>query len=209
MRIARAVAGIAFIFTAATAGAGTKFVMTWKAPDAQAGSFKGKKVVTVFVSQEEALRRGVEQTLAYQLTQRGMVGVPAHTLITPAEIKDEAKAKAKIAESGASGAVVMKLVGREQQITGSPAMYYAGPYYGSFWGGYWGWGWGGVYDPGYLKSETVLHVETLVYSLEQNKLLWGGQSQTTNPKDADSLIKTLVNKVAGEMKKAGLVEKGK
>ena len=69
-------------------------------------------------------------------------------------------------------------------------------------------GWSGVYDPGYIRSETVLHIETLVYSLEQNKLIWAGQSKTTNPDSVDALVKELVGQVAGEMKKAGLVGGG-
>jgi hypothetical protein len=195
--------------TAPAAWAGTSFISTWKAPDAQPGTFQGKKVVTLFVSQEEALRRGVEQTLAYELTKRGMQGVAAHTLVPTADIRDEEKAKARILASGAAGVVALRLVGRDQEMTSSPAMYYAGPSYGGFWGGYWGYSWGGVYDPGYLRTETILHVETLIYSLEQNKLIWAGQSKTTNPKNADELIQKLLSKVASEMKKQGLVQKGK
>ena len=63
----------AALLTAATLAAGcasTNFSSTWKAPDAKPGTFKGKKVVAVFVSQDEALRRGVEETL-YIVSGRG------------------------------------------------------------------------------------------------------------------------------------------
>ena len=36
-----------------------------------------------------------------------------------------------------------------------------------------------------------------------------GQSKTTNPKSADALVKDVVAKVAGDIKKAGLIQKGK
>jgi hypothetical protein len=192
---------------AAAACASTTFVTTWKAPDARPGTFKGKKVLALFMSQDEALRRGIEGSLAYELRQRGAEAVPAYSVIPTSDLRDEAKAKERVAASGAAGAVVLRLVGRDQQLTGSPETYFAG-YYSGFWGGYWGYGWGGVYDPGYIRTETVLHVETLVYSLEQNKLIWAGQSRTTNPSSADALLKDLVAKVAAEMKKAGLVQKG-
>jgi hypothetical protein len=204
MRVAKAAIMTASIL--ATAGcASTKFTTTWKAPDAQPGSLAGKKVVAVIVSQDEALRRGVEEILANELTRLGADGVAAYTLIPTSDIRDEAKAKAKLEEVGAAGAVVMRLVGRDKEVSSSPSMYYSGPNYGSFYGGYWGFGWGGVYDPGYLRTDTILHIETLVYSLQQNKLVWAGQSQTTNPKDADSLIRELVGQVASEMKKQGLL----
>jgi len=201
-------AGAALLTAAllASACASTSFSSTWRAPDAKPGTFKGKKVVAVFVSQDEALRRGVEETLAVELTHRGAEGVPAYQIIPTPEIKDEAKAKARITEAGAAGVVALRLVGRDQELSGSPAGYYAAPSYAGVWGGYWGYGWGGIYDPGYLRTDTILHVEILVYSAEQNKLVWAGQSKTTNPSSVDAMVKELVSKVAAEMKKSGLIK---
>jgi hypothetical protein len=207
MRRAVQAVAVAAAMTAA-ACASTSFRSTWRAPDARPGTFRGKKVVAVFISQDEALRRGIEETLANELTKRGADGVPAYTIIPTPEIRDEAKAKERIAASGAAGVVALRLVGREQELSGSSGGYYAAPPYSGVWGGYWGYGWAGIYDPGYLRTDTVIHVETLVYSLEQNKLVWAGQSKTTNPSSADAFVKELVAKVAAEMKKTGLVQKG-
>jgi len=48
-------------------------------------------------------------------------------------------------------------------------------------------------------------VETLVYSLEQDKRVWAGQSETTNPEKVGPFIKELVTKAASELKKQGLI----
>jgi len=48
-------------------------------------------------------------------------------------------------------------------------------------------------------------VETLVYSLKQNKLLWAGQSKTTNPSKIDAFVRELAAGAANEMKKVGLL----
>jgi hypothetical protein len=48
-------------------------------------------------------------------------------------------------------------------------------------------------------------VETLVYSLKQNKLVWGGQSQTTNPNNIDNFVREVANAVAEELRKEGLI----
>jgi hypothetical protein len=194
---------------AGDAWAGTGFHSTWKAPDAQPGTFQGKKVVAVFMSPDEVLRRGVEGTLAYELTRRGVQGVAAYSIIPTAEIRDEEASKARIASSGAAGVVALRLIGRDTELGGSSAGYWSEPSASGVWGGYWSVGWGGVYDAGYVKVDTVLHVETMVFSLEQNKLVWAGQSKTTNAENLSSMMKDLVGKVAGEMKKAGLVKKGK
>jgi hypothetical protein len=193
----------------ATAGfGGPSFTSTWKAPDARPGTFQGKPVVAVFMSTDEGLRQGVEGLLAYELTQRGAKGVAAWSLIPVSEIRDEEKAKARITQSGAAGVVALRLVDRGQEASATGPMYWSNPTYGSVWSGYWSYGWGGLYDPGHVRVDNILYVEALVYSLEQNKLVWGGLSKSTNPKSAHDLVKQLVGKIASEVKKAGLVQKG-
>ena len=198
-----AAAGI--VLTAVAAGAGTSFTSTWKAPDAQAGRLAGQKVVSVIMTPDESLRQGVEHQLALQLTRLGVQGVAAYTIVPASQMKDEAAVKAKLEEEGARAAVVMRLVGTDQQINAAPAMYYAGPSYSTFYGGYWGYGWGGLYDPGHVKMDRILHVETLIYSLRQNKLVWAAQLKLTNPTDVGKAMGEIVEKVAKELKSQGLL----
>jgi hypothetical protein len=209
-RMKRAVGAVAFVSVVAIAGAAvaaTTLRSTWRSPDAQPGTFRGKKVVTLFVSPDEQERRGVEGLLADELTQRGALGVPAVALIPAEEIRDEAKVKPRLAAAGVAGAVVFRLVSEERKL-GHLGTYYGNKTYASLWGGYWGVGWDGAYAPGDLITQFDIHVEVLVYSLDQNKLVWAGQSSTTNPRSADKLVREVVKKVAAEMKKAGLIQEG-
>jgi hypothetical protein len=186
--------------------ASTSFVSTWKAPDAQPVNYKGEKVVAMVASPNEARRRAAEQALASELTKRGAVGVPAYSLIATEDVKDKAKAKAAFEKAGAAGVVVMHLVGKDKELSGTGPTMYGGPMYGGFYGGWYGWGWGmPAYSPGYIRTDTILTIETLVYSLKQDKLVWAGTSKTTNPERADALMHELVNAAATEMKKAGLI----
>jgi hypothetical protein len=63
-----------------------------------------------------------------------------------------------------------------------------------------------AYDPGYLRTDRVVLVETLVYSLAQDKLLWAGKSKTTNPENLQKFISELADAAAKEMRKAGFVD---
>jgi len=194
---------------ALAACASTSFNTTWKAPDAQPLTFKaGDKVLAMVVSPNEATRRGAETALAAELNQRGLQGVPAYTVIPDEAVQDKEKAKQLVTASGAVGVVAMRVTGKEKEVSSSPGMYtgmYGGPHYGGFWGGYYGWGWGMAYSPGYLRTDTIVSVETLVYDLGQNKLVWAGQSDTMNPSKAESFIKELVDESVKEMKKQGLI----
>ena len=97
-------------------------------------------------------------------------------------------------------------------MTVTPVTTYS-PMYGSYWGGYYGHGWGSPWMGGPvnmgndIRVDDVVYVETLVYSLKQNKLIWSGQSKTTNPPNIDKFVKLLANEVAIEMNKASLIAK--
>ena len=198
---------VAIAALSAAACATTTFQSSWRAPGSGPLNFKGKKVVALVVSKEEGVRYGAEDALAREITKQGAVGVPAYGQIPKELTQDKEKAKAFLEKAGVAGVVVMRVVGKDQQMSSSPAAYYGGPYYATFWGGgFYGYGWGGVYDPGYLRTDTIVSVEILVYSLEQDKLVWAGRSETTNPSKVGPFIQELTAGAAAQMKKLGLIK---
>ena len=62
-----------------------------------------------------------------------------------------------------------------------------------------------MYDPGYLSVEKVVKIETLVYSLDQDKLVWAGVSRTGDPTQVDSFITEVAKACADQMEKDGLL----
>ena len=184
----------------------TTFTSTWKAPDAQpVGPLKGKKVIAfVFIRNAPAARREAEDALARQISLNGAEGVAGYTLVGESQVGNEAQARAAVEKSGAVGVVVMRPLALDASTTSIPA--YTGPMYGPYWGGYYGYGWGGAWAMGpEIRTDLIVTVETLVYSLQQNKLIWAGQSKTTNPSRVDAFVRELAVGVAKEMKKAGLL----
>lgn len=183
----------------------TSFQSTWRSPEARPLQLTGRKVVALFVSNDPVLRRRAEDSMAREITARGAQGVPGYTLLSDEEIKDTDAARKKVEQLGFSGVVVMRVVGRETQYTYEPGFWTDRPYYRRFWGGYWGWGWARVQEPGYLTADEVVSVETLVYSLEQDQLVWAGVSRTFNPEHVDAFIAELAKAVTKEMTKSGLL----
>jgi hypothetical protein len=198
---------LAAVAAAATfACSSTTFQTTWRAPDARPLQLAGKKVVAVFLSKNPALRRRAEDAMAREITARGAEGVPAYTILSDEEVRDKEAAKAKLSSRGFNGAVVMRVVGSETQYSIEPA-FWARPYYHRFWGGYWGWGWGTVWAPGYLEADRIVSVETLVYSLDQDLLVWAGVSRTIDPQQVESFVAELAKAVTKEMTREGLFAK--
>jgi hypothetical protein len=205
-----AAAGLALLLAGC---ATTSFTSVWKAPDAQPLQFSaGDKVVAMVVADSTGLRRSGEANLADELDKRGLQGVPAYSLLADADVKDEAKARAAIEASGAVGVILMRPMGKEQKISSTPSMYYGAsyygaPHYGGMWGGgYYGYGWGGgIYDPGTIRTDTYVSIETVIYDLRQNKLVWAGQTRTMNPSDVEGFVTELATAVSKELRESGLV----
>jgi hypothetical protein len=181
----------------------TTFTSTWKAPGTAQINPIGKKVAAVFVSRDESKRRAGEDALAADLTQRGAIGIPAYTAVPEGLRGDGEAARQRLRDAGANGAVIMRVVGKDQQITYTPGM--SVPAYYNGFGPSWGYGWGRAYDPGYVTTDTYVSVETLVYSLQPDKLLWASTSRTANPKNLDTLVKEVADATAQEMAKQGLL----
>jgi len=180
----------------------TTFTSTWKAPDAQpVGPLTGKKVIAfVLIRKAPASRREAEDALAPQIS----LNVPGYTLVDESQMGNEPQARAAVEKSGAVGVVVMRPLALDASTKSIPA--YTGATYRPYWGGYYGYGWSGAWGTGSeTVSDLIVRVETLVYSLQQNKLIWAGQSKTTNPTRVDDFVRELAVGVAKEMKKAGLL----
>jgi hypothetical protein len=191
---------LAAVAAALAACASTSLQSTWKNPAAAPLNLKGKKVVALVVIDEEALRYAAEDEAAREITVHGGVGVPAYTLLPQAQIRDKERARAIFEKEGIEAVVVVRPVAKEKALSGS---FWGSPGYSSFWGpGFWGGGFGG---DGYLRTDTILIVETLVYSLQQSKLVWASQSQTMNPTQVGSFVRELGKTLGTEMEKQGLL----
>jgi hypothetical protein len=203
MRRMGAIAAGAVMLVMVGACASTKFTSTWKDPSVGQLAFKGRAVAAFFVTSNESLRRSGETALANELEKRGMRARRGYEILGADEVKSADALRAKLKEAAVDGAVVMRVIDRRQEVNYVPG---TGPYAGTL-DGYWGYGWGAVYDPGYLTTDTIVSVETLVYSVPRNKLVWAGVSETIDPDRIDSAIQGIVDQAAKAMKKDGLIGK--
>jgi len=179
-----------------------KFTSVWMAPDISTIGFAGKKVAALVITKDDGLRQSAEEALVRQLEALGIQGEASYRLAPSEVLKDKDRAKAWFEKVGVEGVVAMRIVSADKVTTYSPATFSTG-YYGSLWG-YYGYSWGVAWSPGFSSEDTKIVVETLLFSVPKDKLLWAGVSETTNPKNTDVFMKDLVAKAVKEMKKQGL-----
>ena len=56
-----------------------------------------------------------------------------------------------------------------------------------------------------MREDTKVVIENLIFSVPKDKLLWAGVSETTNPENAQKVIKDLVKQTVKQMKKEKLI----
>jgi hypothetical protein len=192
--------------TAGCAGYATSFDSTWHDPQAAPVSFN--KVMALAITKEEGSRRSFEDQMVRAIAANGRAeGVAAYRVLAGVTPGDSAQARAAAEAAGVDGLVTMRLLGvdTEQRLVGGMP---APAYYGHPWG-YYGYGWGTMYSPTYLETDRMVQIETNIYSLAQNKLIWSGRSRTTNPESMEQLVSEVAQAVGGELRKQGLMPERK
>lgn len=195
--------GLVVVITAGVAWAGPKFLSTWKAPGAAGITFAGKKVAGLVITQDQSLQMSGEEALVRELTSRGMQGVATYRIVPREELQNADRARPWFERSTIEGVVALRPVSAEKQRTYTSPTVWTMPYYGTLWG-YYGYGWGSVYTPGSSREETVVVVETLIYSVPRNELIWAAASETRNPKTLQQFIADLAKETSKELTKQGL-----
>ena len=177
-----------------------KFSNVYSAPDAKSASLAGKKIAAMVIDKDESLRVAGEEALADELTKRGMQAVPSYRLLPKELLTDPAKAKPFVEKAGIDAVVAFRAVNASQQKIYQPATW-STEYYSNFWG-YYGYGWGAVYQSGYTRDERFVSVETLIFSVSKNTLLWAGLSTDDDPKKTPrAVIEDVVKEAAKEIEK--------
>ena len=199
-------AAVAVGAVVAAACSSTTFNSTWSAPDAGPLSLgEGTRVIALVVSSSPAQRRDFETAVVSELNQHGLDALAAYTVVPEDVARDSEKARPYIQKAGARYALILQVKGMDQQSAGAPVVPTAGRWMGpsQFWGPAWGgWGWGWGTD---IRADTAVSVQSLLYDIEANELVWAGQSETMNPTRAAGFMRELVRSIGDELREAGLV----
>ena len=195
---------IATLAAATLLSAAPKFTSVWRSSDAGSVSFAGKKIAALVISHDDSLRIPGEEALAKELIARGMQSVATYRIAPKEEMQSADRARPWFERANVEGVVAMRPVGRETRTTYTPAMWVS-PSYSSFWD-YYGYGWGSTYVIGSTGRDTVVVVETTIYSLPRNQLLWAAVSETKDSKSLPGFVQDLVKASVKELQKQGLAK---
>jgi len=174
----------------------TEIVATWHEP--HFGVLNFNRTVAVFATTDEAMRRTVEDELVMKFPN----ATPSYRIVPNAADVDKESVLQLMRGKGFDGAVVMRVLEVKDKVTYYPGTYW-GPGYG--FGGYWGSSWAYPYNPGYVNTTQIVTVETNIYSLRDDKLVFATRSETSDPSSVGKLIRSVMRHINEELKKNGMM----
>ena len=192
LRVATAAVALALC---AGACASTRVTSFWRDPDTTALDFR--KILVMAITADEPVRRLAEGEVLKSLKKAQ--GFAANALLGPEDLETIEKTRAAVQAQGFDGAITMRLVLKDEMSVAPHTAATRGYY------DYLAWAWPTVSDPAYLKAGNIVHIETNIYALGQDKLVWSGLSRSFNRGETIELLEEVVHAVGAELRKQGLL----
>jgi hypothetical protein len=196
---------IAFVLSSCSS---TSLVNRWSDPE-----YKGpalQKILVIGIIKDDIKRRSFEQEFANLITANDRTAVASYTLIPDLESADQKEeVLAAVEKVGADGVLVVTLQGvSKEQREVPPSIDYvptAGFGYGGMYG-YYGMRHTAVYSPGYTVTDTIVRLDTKLFAVSSEKMIWAGKTESFNPSSSQAVISELEKLVITDMKKSGLIK---
>jgi hypothetical protein len=176
----------------------TKMTDVWR-DDAYRGTIR--KVVVIGIFKEPDTRKIFEDEFADRLRARGVDATASHKIVSDAEQPDKDVVIGKIRKLGADAVLVTRVVDTETMKTYVPGQAYAVPTHYSYYGAYYSYS----YRPGYTETEGYAYMETNLYGLGDEKLIWSGRSKTKFSATRYELIQAYVKTMLDGLSEAKLL----
>lgn len=203
MRPALRSAAVLMLALLPAACATSRLTSTWVEPGRTPTPFKDLAVFGVAAN--ETVRRVYEDSFVAALKARGVRARPGYSLLPDGGLGDVKTVKEAVALSGADGVIVTYLAGQNTETVYVPPRNYVTP---SLYGGlypYYGLVYDNVTEPGYYARFKLLQLETNVYDLARQKLVWSGRSQTLDPSSEQTTINEVIELVTASLAQAGFL----
>lgn len=184
---------------AVSCGGSTKLSEIWADPTYTPTTVN--KVLVVGLGESPRRVLGFEDIMSKQFMTRKVEVIKGSSVMAN-DAKDVDGFKNIVRASGADLVSISRLVDVATETIvhpGTTAYVPVGGYYGM--GPYWTSSYMAVNDPGYISESKTYKVETNVYDVKSEKLIWSGLSETTDPTDFQEGVTQLSYAVVGDLAK--------
>jgi hypothetical protein len=168
------------------------------------------------ISNSEQNRRAYESYFVEALRDIDVEAEASYRLIKSNEKMDKETITRAIDGMDIDGVIVTHVVAVDEETVyrNSPGYAYGGAYGGYYRGGYYG-GLhsyyphvhGYVHNPGYYTTHETYTIETNLYDVESEELVWTARSRTFSPESTDEVIVDLTKLLIKDLQDKNLIKK--
>lgn len=174
---------------------------SWSNPEQKKDSTKlFQKILFVAFVKDAAARRIAENKLVDEVKGRG---VASYNYLSSSDAgEDKNLLSERLKSDGFDGIVVMRMITVNKTGVNTPGTF---PSYYNSWYGYYSSTSPAFNDPSYATNN-IYNIETNVYSLKDDKLLWSGVTSAVNISDTNKMIDKVIASVKQKMKSEGFIK---
>lgn len=201
----------------------TALETNWVLPDYQGRRLD--KLAVIGVMRGEDLSTAFETSMVAQLEEKGIDAVPGFTFLRGQRSElSKADLSKRLDGTAADGVLLFRVVGVDRSGRYVPPTTYISPvdpaasawwddpywgYYNPYPHGYWEYWYPSIQvvsAPGYWETSETYRVQSALYRIEDDKLIWTAVSNTYDPISETDLASSLADVVARQLRKAQLVD---
>ena len=183
----------------------TKIVSSWRQPDKHVHMDELKKVLVIAFIENETNRYKAEHQIVKYLDGKGFV---SHDYLDDNfNQKNETEVMDKIKSDGFDGIVMMRLIDVEKERVFIPAEvnYYPNDFQN--FGDYYKVHHHRYQTPGYYMTTKTYILETVIFSLKDNKIIWTGITETFEPEGIKKMTNEISKVIYKQMVEEGFIRK--
>jgi hypothetical protein len=185
-----------------SACATTQIKSVWKDPSYLA---RPQRVMVIAVVKEPIYRRIIEDEFVLQFKLRGVDAIPSYTTLPDKKQNDQAAIEKMVKQSGVDSVLITRTVSKRSVRVYYPATVSYRPYYYGKWPDYYREGYEMINSPGYVTKYEYVLMETNLYDVKIDNLVWAATTETGVNNLNQTLIKPYIGNIMNIMADSGLV----
>lgn len=173
---------------------------SWHEPSYSGGNFKN--ILVIVLSEDQLKKKTSESTLCEIIKSKGAKAAPGYEVLPPSLILNKKMLKPIVDKHGFDAVFVAELLGREQKqevvAPGYSASYSNNPpgFYGHYQNRT------VTYNvPDQVVNYEDVYVNSRLFDVKTEKLVWNVQTKTTNPQNFDQSVRQVAKTVVGNLSK--------
>ncbi len=184
--------------------ASTTKLAEWRDAEFTGGPFSNVLVIGIF--KDMPVRRVFETRMVEEIGTSGARAIPSFSIMSTDEKVSRESVKAAIEGRDIDAVILTHLVGVEDKEVYYPPTYRPVPYrhYNGYYG-YYSRAYDYVYEPGYYQNYKVAKLESSMYEVATERLLWTMQSQSIDPDIDTAVVEDNIEIVLNALRAQGLL----